>query len=295
MITIENEFLSVTFRSKGAEMTSIFNKKTNTEHLWQANPDVWPWYAPNLFPIVGGLNNNELQVNGQAYHLNRHGFTRESDFELVDYSETHAKFSLMFNEQTFAAYPYRFEFQVVYDLFDQDLRVNYKVINHDEQTIYFSVGAHPAFHVPFKEDEKYEDYYLEFETSEPLLTHLLSTKGLLSGETELVPMDGQKLWLTKNLFDRDALVFKNITSKNVTLRSKNHDESITLSFENFKDLGIWAKPGAPFVCIEPWLGHTDTEGKITDIQQKEGIENVEHGHVYEATFTISINKVSANF
>lgn len=289
MISIENEFLTVSFRTKGAEMISIFNKKTQTEHLWQADPAVWSWYAPNLFPIVGGLVNNELQVEGQTYHMTRHGFTRESEFKLVEITETHAKFSLPFNETTLAAYPFRFEFQVLFDLFEQGLRVTYKVINLDDQTIYYSVGAHPAFQVPFKADENYEDYYLEFETSEPLLTHLLSAKGLMSGETEMVPMEGRKLWLTKHLFDRDALVFKNITSKNVSIRSKNHDQSLSISFEDFNDLGIWAKPGAPFVCIEPWLGYSDTEGKVTDIKQKEAIAKLEHGHVFEAKFTISLS------
>jgi galactose mutarotase-like enzyme len=288
MISIENEYLKVTFRTKGAEMTSIFNKETQTEHLWQADPAVWPWFAPNLFPIVGGLNNNELHVNGQSYHMSRHGFTRESEFGLVDTQETHAKFSLPFSESTLAVYPYRFEFQVLYDLFDRELRINYKVVNRDEKTIYFSMGAHPAFRVPFFPDEQYEDYYLKFETSEPLITHLLSDKGLISGETEAVATEDQKLWLTKQLFDRDALVFKNITSKKVSIHSKNHEHSLSVGFENFKDLGIWAKPGAPFVCIEPWLGFSDAEGQVTDIQQKAGIESVGHGHVYEATFTISL-------
>lgn len=288
MISIENEYLKVTIRTKGAEITSIFDKETQTEHLWQADPAVWSWFAPNLFPIVGGLNNNELHVDGQSYHLNRHGFARESEFGLVDAQATHAKFSLPFSEATLAVYPYRFEFQILYDLFGRDLRVTYKVINQDDKTIYFSMGAHSAFHVPFFPNEQYEDYYLEFETSEPLLTHLLSEKGLISGEREVVPTENQKLWLTKNLFNRDALVFKNIISKKVSIHSKNHAQSLSVSFENFKDLGIWAKPGAPFVCIEPWLGYADTEGEVTDIQQKAGIESVGHGHVYEAAFTISL-------
>jgi len=288
MISIENEFLKISFQTKGAEMASIFNKQTQTEHLWQADPAVWPWHAPNLFPIIGGLFNNELQVNGQSYHLNRHGFARESEFKLIDSNPTHAKFSLPFSEATLAVYPYRFEFQVLYDLSEQDLHVTYKVINQDGQTVYFSVGAHPAFQVPFKADENYENYYLEFETSEPLLTHLLSANGLFTGESELVPTDGRKLWLSKHLFDRDALVFKNITSKKVSIRSKNHDQSLSISFEDFKDLGIWAKPNASFVCIEPWLGYADTEGKITDISQKEAIEKVGRGHVFEAKFTISL-------
>lgn len=287
MISIENEFLKVSVRPQGAEMTSIYNKKTQTEHLWQGDPAVWPWHAPNLFPIVGGLVNNELQVKGNTYHMTRHGFTRESTFSLIESSETYAKFSLPFSEATLAVYPFKFEFQVLYDLSDHDLRVTYKVINQDEETVYFSVGAHPAFQVPFFPNENYEDYYLEFETSEPLLTHLLSD-GLLSDETESVPMDDRKLWLTKTLFDRDALIFKDITSKNVTIRSKNHQQSLSVSFQDFKDLGIWAKPGAPFVCIEPWLGYSDAVGKVTEFKDKEGIKQVEHGHVFEAEFVISL-------
>ncbi len=288
MTTIENEFLKVSIRSKGAEMTSIYNKSTQIEHLWQADHTVWPWHAPNLFPIVGGLYENKLHVNGSEYQMKRHGFARESEFSLIDSSEKHAKFSLPFNELTLAVYPYHFEFQVLYDLFDEGLRVTYKVINQDEQTVYFSVGAHPAFQIPFLPNENYEDYYLEFETSEPLLTHLLSADGLISGETEPVQTDGQKLWLTKNLFDRDALVFKNITSKKVTIRSKNHQQNVSVSFQDFNHLGIWAKPGAPFICIEPWLGYADAEGKATDIRQKEAILKVEHGHVFEAQFVISL-------
>ncbi|RYE35916.1 MAG: aldose 1-epimerase family protein [Sphingobacteriaceae bacterium] len=287
MISIENEFLKVTIRPQGAEMVSIYHKQTQTEHLWQGDPTVWPWHAPNLFPIVGGLNNNQLQINGQNYALNRHGFSRESTFSLLDTNETHAKFSLPFSESTLAVYPFKFEFQVLYDLKDQDLRVSYKVINQDEETIYFSVGAHPAFTVPFYPNEQYEDYYIEFETSEPLLTHLLDN-GLLSGATEMVPMDDRKIWLTGNLFNRDALIFKDITSKNVTIRSKNHQQSLSISFKDFKDLGVWAKPGAPFVCLEPWLGHADSAGKLTEFKNKEGIKTVDQGHVFEADFVISL-------
>ena len=27
-------------------------------------------------------------------------------------------------------------------------------------------------------------------------------------------------------------------------------------------LGIWAKPGAPFVCIEPWFSYNDADYTI---------------------------------
>src|ERR1700751_603984 len=74
MTVIENDFLKVPIRNKGGELTSLYNKVSGVEHLWQADPNIWPWHAPNLFPVVGGLINNELLVNGKTYPMKRHGF-----------------------------------------------------------------------------------------------------------------------------------------------------------------------------------------------------------------------------
>jgi galactose mutarotase-like enzyme len=287
MTTIQNQYLKVSIRQQGAELTSVYNKIDRTEHLWQADPQVWPWHAPNLFPIVGAVLNDQIHVDGKDYTLTRHGFTRESQFQLIEASDTHAKFSLPFSEKTLAIYPYKFEFQILYDLLDNALRICYKVINHDNKTIYFSVGGHPAFNVPFYKDENYEDYYLEFEQAEKLDKHLLNTPGHFAGGTEPVKLDGKKLKLTKELFAADALVFKNIKSREVHIKSTRHDKFLSVEYPHFNYLGIWAKQGAPFVCIEPWLGCADTEGKIADIKQKEAIQKVEKGHVFEAEYFIT--------
>jgi galactose mutarotase-like enzyme len=286
MITIENEYLRVSIKDQGAELTSVYNKKQSIEHLFDANPDIWPWHAPNLFPIVGGLNSDTLHVDGSEYHMTRHGFTRTSTFQLVDSTATHAKFSLPFSEATLALYPYRFEFQVLYDLIDNALRVCYKVINQDTKTVYFSVGAHPAFNVPFNKGEAYEDYYLEFEQNEPMETHVLSSTGNFNGQTELVPVENKKLTLTRDLFAKDALVFKKLKSREVALKSTKHSSYLSVLFPHFNYLGIWAKYSADFVCIEPWLGCSDTDGQITDIKQKEAIQKVEKGHVFEVEYFI---------
>jgi galactose mutarotase-like enzyme len=268
MTIIENDHYKVAIRNQGGELTSLYNKATGVEHLWQSNPDIWPWYAPNLFPIVGQLNDNELHVDGKSYTMNRHGFNRQSELLSLESDSQSAWFSLPYSEKTLAVYPYKFDFQIHYDLIDDALRVTYKVINHDKKDIYFSVGGHPAFNVPFNKGEQYEDYYLEFETDEKLHTHLLSAEGTFTGETELVHTKGGKLMLTRDLFINDALVFKKMQS-------------------HFNYLGIWAKTGADFVCIEPWLGCADTEGKQTDISHKEGIQRLRMGHVFESAFFIS--------
>ena len=288
MAIIENDFLRVTINNKGAQLTSIIDKATNLEHLWQADPAIWPWHAPNLFPVVGGQINDELLVDGNTYSMPRHGFARNSEFVLLESDEDHVLFSLPNCEKTLQVYPYKFDFQVLYTLIDNALRVTYKLINHDRKTIYFSVGAHPAFKVPFNAGDSYEDYYIEFELDEKLETHLLSAEGFFTGETRPIELRGKKLCLTRDLFANDALVFKNIKSREVCIKSDKHEQSVSVEFPHFNYLGIWAKGGGDFVCIEPWLGCADTAGKHVDISQKEDIQKLEMGHVFEAAFFISV-------
>jgi len=288
MAVLENDFLKVDISTQGAQLTSIYNKAGQRELLWQADPQIWGYHAPNLFPIVGGLINDELLVDGRAYPMSRHGFARISEFILLESDENQAAFSLPNCEKTLQKYPYRFDFQVLYTLIDNALRITYKLINHDKKTIYFSVGGHPAFNLPFNEGENYEDYYVEFEIEENLITHLLSPEGFYTGETQPVATKGKKLYLTRDLFKNDALVFKNLRSREVCIRSDKHDQSISVEFPHFHYLGLWSKPGANFLCVEPWLGCADTVAKHVDISQKEEIQKLKAGHVFEAAFFISV-------
>jgi galactose mutarotase-like enzyme len=288
MAKLENDFLKVEINTKGAQLSSIYNKAAQVEHLWQADAKIWGWHAPNLFPVVGGLINDELLVDGKTYAMARHGFARQSEFILLESDEVHATYSLPNSEKTLQIYPYKFDFQVLYTLIDNALRVTYKLINHDKKNIFFSVGAHPAFNLPFNSGEKYEDYYLEFETDEELEAHTLSTEGFFNGEVHPISSPGNKLYLTRDMFDNDALVFKNLKSREVTIKSNKHNLSVSIEFPHFNYLGVWAKGGSDFVCIEPWLGCADTVGKHVDISEKEDIQKLKPGHVFEAAFFISI-------
>ena len=288
MVTLQNEFLKVDISPVGAQLTSICNKQNKVEHLWQGDPAVWGFQAPNLFPVVGGCYNNEIQVDGKKYPMERHGFARRSEFMIQDVSDVHAKFSLSHSEATREVYPFEFTFQVLYDLFDSELRVGYKVINQDENAICFSVGAHPAFNIPFFRGEKYEDYYIEFEKGETLITHLFSDEGYFNGQTATVVQNGNRIDLTKDLFSGGALVFKELASREVLIKNHKTPNFISVSFPHFDSLGIWAAPGADFVCIEPWLGYGDSIGGPGEFREKAGIRKLEHGHVFEVDYTIGI-------
>jgi galactose mutarotase-like enzyme len=292
MTTLENQFLKVSVRTKGAELTSLLSKQTGIEHLWQADPAVWPWHGPNLFPTVGESLGKQITVNGTAYPMERHGFARKSEFTVEQNSPAQATFTLRYSPETLRIYPYKFVFGVVYTLEASSLKVTYRVLNEDDKLVYFAVGGHPAFNVPFLPGEEFADYYIEFEDDTSLDRHLLSDDGYFTGETEPVRMDGRKLHLTKDIFNEDALVFKHLQSRKVTIRSTKNPHSLSVAFAPFPYLGLWAKPAAPYVCIEPWLGCADTVGKPVSMAEKELVQRVEPGKVFEAAFTVMTNSQS---
>ena len=288
MITLENDDLKVVLSAQGAELISLVDKNDQTEYIWKGDESIWAYHAPNLFPIVGGLKDDTLWVDEKAYSMKRHGFARTAHFRRIESAPKQAIFRLRYDEETLKSYPYKFEFQVIYHLKGRKLEILYKVINMDDKSIYFSVGAHPAFNVPFTKGESFEDYSLEFQYEDELIARQLSEKGLFNGETAIIPTKQQELELNKSLFEKDALVFKNIKSRVVTLKSKFSNKTVKVEFPHFNYLGLWSKENAPFICIEPWLGCADSEGESTDIKHKEAIQKVEHGHVFETEFYISV-------
>ncbi|XWW47304.1 aldose 1-epimerase family protein [Fibrella sp. USSR17] len=286
--TLQNQSLRVSIRDQGAELTSLFNRQTDTEHLWQADPAVWPWYAPNLFPVVGGQANDQIIVDGQTYPMKRHGFARTSEFTCTESSPTSASFELRATEATKAVYPYDFVFTISYTLTGPELAITYRVANEGNEPLFMSVGAHPAFNVPFADGETYTDYYLEFDHDEALESSLLGADGLLTGETSHIGLTNRQLTLTPDLFANDALVLLSIKSRQVTLKSRKNGHAIGLDFADFPFLGLWAKPGAPFVCIEPWLGVADTSSAPRTFDTKQGIQHVAANETFTAQYSITV-------
>lgn len=292
MFTLENTLLTLSIHPTGAELQKISAVKNSLEFMWNGNPDVWSGHAPNLFPIVGELKEGRFLYDHIAYNLPRHGFARHSDaFEISDKGSNHLTFTLSYSEETLAVYPFKFEFSVKYELIVNRIKITYSVKNRDDKTIYFSVGGHPAFKCPLYPDENYDDYNLRFEHPETSQTHLLNLKtGLFTSKTETVFNSPETIHLTDHLFDKDALVFKDLKSRKITLESKKHGAILDFNFEDFPFLGIWAKPNANFVCIEPWQGLADSENSSQILKEKEGIVALEKNKTYNASYTIQIHE-----
>ena len=262
VITLSNSQISVEIKTLGAELCSIKNK-LNREFMWEGNPNFWGKHSPILFPIVGTLKNNTFYHNNTKYTLTRHGFARDMEFTLVEKTENSATFSIQSNSETLLNYPFEFELQIQYTLINTTVEIDYIVVNKDNSEIPFSIGAHPAFSLP----SNFEDYSLDFEKVEPLEYTLLEND-LVSQQTEKIHTDTNRVPLTYELFKRDALIFKKLQSNSLTI-IEEEKPILKVHFKDFPSLGIWTKVDAPFICIEPWFGFSDTTESNGNIFEKE--------------------------
>ncbi|MGO4822144.1 MULTISPECIES: aldose 1-epimerase family protein [unclassified Flavobacterium] len=280
--TIANATLSATIKHAGAELCSLKKKSTNKEYIWEGNPEFWGKHSPILFPIVGTLKDNTFTYNDTPYHLSRHGFARDMVFTLIDSQDDSATFSLQANQETLKVFPFEFELQIKYTLTENALAISYKVKNKDTSKMAFSIGAHPAFSLR----ENFEDYSLQFENNEKLEYTLLENN-LISTETATLTTTEGIVNLNYQLFEKDALIFKSLESKSITIL-ENKKPLLAVEFEGFPHLGIWTPKDAPFLCIEPWFGYSDAVDSNGNIFEKDGIQILESSASFNSKFSISI-------
>ncbi len=268
IVKIENKFLSAQINGFGAELYSLKSKTSGVEYLWQGDPKIWSSRSPILFPIIGQLYQGKYNYNGKEYFLPKHGFATKSEFILTDEAPSSVTFSLFSNENTLLVFPFDFELQIKFELKDNQIKVTHSVINTDNKTIFFSIGAHPGFNCNIGD-------FLEFEKEETIRTERIDKKAIIIDEKFPLLDNAKSLEITKDIFINDALFLSGYKSSCVKLRSPGHSRELHFNFGDAPFLGIWAKPAAPYVCIEPWYGINDSHQLVKDISQKRGIQSLD--------------------
>jgi galactose mutarotase-like enzyme len=282
LITIKGINFTAIVSNNGAELKSI-KHLNGTEFMWQADADIWPRTAPVLFPIVGKVKNDLLRVKDKGYAISQHGFARDKKFSLIEQTENKLVYQLLYSDETLQKFPYDFKLILTYEWVGDKLICGYEVYNLGVETMPFSIGAHPGFLIP---DGDFSQCELQFNKPETSERHLLEN-GLFNHQTQLVLNNTQVLPLSVELFDLDAVVFKNLQSNQVSLVHKNSNYRVTMSFDGFPYFGIWAKKGSQrFVCLEPWFGHSDyTEGH-PDITKKEGMLALPSHECFKTSYSL---------
>ena len=283
-ISLANSRLNAKISALGAELVQL-QDSAGRDFLWNGDAQWWTGRAPLLFPMVGRALGDRIKVGGVYYPLPQHGFARRSHFEVVEAEAERCLMRLTENDETRAAYPFSFRLDVAYELNDNKLSVVAMVFNEDEAALPCGFGFHPAFRWPLPGATGAHEVVLARPETAPI-HHPVD--GLLSSETFDNPFSSGRLALEPGLFARGALIFRNIVSRRATFGVPG-GPSVTVAFPDMPDFGLWTKPGAPFVCLEPWQGFAAPEGYDGDFAERPGIVTIEPGAGWSFAIEIAID------
>ena len=286
---LKNNSIAVKVSDHGAELRSLCNVTSGKEYMWQADAKYWGRTAPVLFPIVGSVWNGEYKYKDVSYKLSQHGFARDMDFTLVKETEDELVFELTDSEETMKKYPFKFSLQIGYKLVGSKVIVSYRVSNKDDEEMYFSIGAHPAFNCDLNKDK------LLFEKDGAAVSGALKSNvidmscGCLSDKQIDVETAEGIVNLSSELFDGDALIFEDRQADAVTLVSESDGDKLRVTCD-VPLFGVWSpvKKNAPFVCIEPWNGRCDRAGFDGSLEDREYGNKLAAGESFDTSFEIEI-------
>ncbi|MEO6079485.1 MAG: aldose 1-epimerase family protein [Steroidobacteraceae bacterium] len=274
-IRLHSDSFTAEIDPQGAQL-SVLRDSAGLDLLWNGDATFWNGRAPILFPIVGALNGGHYAWRRDRYALPRHGFARGCRFEVVRNTERAALFRLTSDAATLQVYPFAFELDVAFRLDANALVVEAGVRNTGSEPMPASLGFHPAFRWPLPNGHAREEHYIEFEFAETARVRRLDKSGLLTDDHHPTPVQGRRLALQDALFKDDVLILDHPKSRQLTYGTATGPR-LQVSFPNASHLGLWSKPGAEFVCIEPWRGVADPVGFVGSLNDKPGVFRVAQG------------------
>ena len=285
-VSIASGSLTAQIDPRGAQLSGL-RTGDGSDLLWNGDPSVWAGRAPLLFPIVGVLAGGVYRLGTKTYPLSRHGFARDKTFTLLNSGPSSAAFALRADASTFTVYPFEFELEVRYHILGATLSLTTAIRNLGEADMPASFGYHPAFRWPLPFGQPRAAHFIEFESDEPAAVRRIDAAGLLTPIRHPTPILNRRLQLRDALFEDDVLIFDQLKSRSVSYGS-GPGPRLRIGFPDAAYLGIWTKPGARFICIEPWHGITDPEGFTGDFVQKPGVQVLAGGETFFAKMDITL-------
>jgi len=283
-IRIANQFLTVDVSSFGAEMQAL-TSSDGRSWVWNGDAAFWTGRSPILFPMVGKAPNDILKVDGQSAPMAQHGFARRSEFALASSSETNCRYELAASETTKAVYPFDFLLAVIHSVEGRALTVAAEVTNRDSRPMPFGLGFHAAFLWPLPGAAKKPHTITLDNGAEPALLRLEG--GLISPKKLASPFRAGSLVLDHSMFEQDAMIFPEGAGSGLRYEAEG-GPAMHFSFENLPNLALWTKPGAPFLCIEPWHGTAAENGGSDDLEGRPYTKMLAAGQTARFSFTAEI-------
>ena len=294
MCIIENNEIKVAVAKKGAELTSVYDKIENVERIWNADASVWNRHAPLLFPFIGKVTGGTYRIADKEYVMKtQHGFARDMEFEVVEQTTTFVTHRLVATEETKEIYPFDFELLVTHKLDEENSRVlhiNWEICNNGEDTMYYSIGGHPAFTLPVENSEERKEYFLEFPNRDDIKYISVNTQTGFAVPEEEYPLETENGFV--QFFEKihDTLIFDYQNIETVRIAKPDKTPYVTMECGQFPFLGIWAKRTGNFICLEPWVGRTDNDGFTGTLDEKIGMEKLDKNAKKVISYSVEFHK-----
>lgn len=286
---VENQRFTVKVKDLGAELCSIYDKANDRELIWNADPEWWPRHAPILFPSVGVTHKGQYRYQGKTYAMSQHGFARDMEFTFLGLAGNTLTHQLKTTAETKENYPFDFVLEVRHILEEDGLVVDWTVKNAGTGEMLFTIGAHPAFRVPAEGKGAGKDYKLTFDGQKELSFIYINEEGTAKyREVKTLPLENGAYTVGEHLFDNGVLIFENKQVEKVGFAFPDGSEYLTVECEGFPFVGVWTKPNAPFICLEPWYGRCDNEDFEDEYEKKVGVEKLPAGGAFHAAYKIHI-------
>ena len=285
-LRIESDRLTAEISQAGAELVRLTDA-LGRDYLWDGDPAWWAGRAPVLFPIVGTLNGGGFRWQGRDYALPRHGLARRSEFTVADHGRDGLILRLAANEATRPIWPFDFSLDMIFTVRGATLSMTGRVGNHGNEAMPCSFGFHPALRWPLPGAPAKAGHGIRFDKPEPMPVRRLDSDGLLDPVPRPSPVDGDRLALDDALFDEDALIFDALGSRSLVYQGPGAAQ-IAVDFQGMPQLGLWTKPGASFLCIEPWQGFSDPAGFDGPLEDKPGMVMIAAGATRSFSMAITI-------
>lgn len=286
---LENEYLHVEIESFGAELKSVKDKNTSQEYMWQADPTFWGRTSPVLFPFVGRVRDNSYSYKGKTYSMGQHGFARDMEHKLISKTNTSIYFELQDTEDTRQNYPFSFTLNIGYELVKNEVKVLWEVTNPStEETLHFSIGAHPAFNCPIHGEDSKAGYKMYFGGVEEIRHHgNHPVTGLSIDEDLVLPLENHCATITPEFFDRCTYIIEGNQTQEVGIVDPEGKRILTTLFD-MPLFALWSPEGknAPFICIEPWFGRCDSVDFEGELDERAFNNALEPGKSFHTFYTI---------
>ncbi|MGN6488535.1 MAG: aldose 1-epimerase family protein [Devosia sp.] len=248
---VSNAVLTLDLATRGGELRSI-RTADGAEWLWQGDPAWWGGRSPLLFPVVGKSPKDTVSIGGKRYPMAPHGVARVSEFRLADAGPGFARLVLEATDETRASYPFDFRLDATYALEGNTIRTEAKVTNRDDGPMPMQFGFHPGFCWPLPGSEGMPHAVSLGNGGTPALYRLDADK-LLSRATTASPFAAGRLIPDRSGFQDDAMIFLDGAGTKVSFFAEGGGR-IDMVTDNLPNFALWQKPGAPFLCLEPWHG-----------------------------------------